>query len=223
MSTLLKELSIDDAQVAAKSTRTRLFNIFATTRFQLAMAAFAGVVLPGLIRVRFENWADEVLSYDANVWGACVAILAGFLIHRKLTSLPGTAALSNTLPGFVLSYLTVMALFSALRIDFSRTQLVLSMIMVCVLFLALSYIEARLKTQMNGFVPGGRADELKKIIPSNSRSRSKAKSPLTIFPRTLSDTSRLTRCTRQPNCMSTSSSHSWRWSCYPRFSSSLPY
>ncbi|MEO0451725.1 MAG: sugar transferase [Pseudomonadota bacterium] len=163
MSTLLKELSIDDAQVAAKSTRTRLFNIFATARFQLAMAAFAGVVLPGLIRVQFENWADEVLSYDANVWGACVAILAGFLIHRKLTSLPGTAALSNTLPGFVLSYLTVMALFSALRIDFSRTQLVLSMIMVCVLFLALSFIVARLKTQMYGFVPGGRADDLKKI------------------------------------------------------------
>lgn len=163
MSTLTQKLSIDEVQTITKSPRVRLVAILSSTRFELMMAAIVGVFVPGLLRVQFEQWGDELLSYDANVWGAVLAILAGYMAYRKLTSLPGTSALSNTIPGFVLSYLSVVAFFSALRIDFSRTQIVISMVLVCLLFLTLSFVRARIRHQIYGFIPGGRANNLSKI------------------------------------------------------------
>jgi lipopolysaccharide/colanic/teichoic acid biosynthesis glycosyltransferase len=156
-------LSPANARLVTRSTSARVAGILASFRFQLPAALLIGIPVPAILRHRYEEMPDTVLNYDTSMLGITAAILFGYLVYRKITSLPGTSALLNQIPGFAISYLSVAAFFFALRLDFSRQQFVLSFVLVTVLFVALTLTIARLRRAVYGFVPGGRTDVLSKI------------------------------------------------------------
>jgi lipopolysaccharide/colanic/teichoic acid biosynthesis glycosyltransferase len=145
-------------------SRKRLFRragaILGSARFQLIGALITGVFGSYAIREAYEYVQDPFLSYSNTNIGTVAAVLLGLLFYRKVTSLPGTAALMNTVPAFTTSYVAVAAIFFAFRLDFSRQQFVISYLAVIAFFFIIGFIAARLRRPAFGYVPGGRADEL---------------------------------------------------------------
>ncbi|MBI1399422.1 exopolysaccharide biosynthesis polyprenyl glycosylphosphotransferase [Hyphomonas sp.] len=156
-------VDFDVAQHVTSSWRHRLAAILGSVRFQLLAALIIGIGTPLWIRQQFEYVSDDNFSYETTLIGCAVAVLFGYLIYRKVTSLPGTSALLNQLPGFVVSYLAVLSLFVALRLDFSRKQLVLSFLLVTAFFFVLTYVLSRVRRPVYGLVSGGRTSVLTRI------------------------------------------------------------
>ncbi len=147
-------------------TRHRLGVLLNSARVQLIGALLFGVLGASLLRrFYFSEWSDT--SFDATTTGTSLAVLIGLLIYRKVTSLPGTAALLNTVPAFTVSYLAVAALFFALRIDFSRFEFGFSFGLVVIFIFLLAAVAVRVSRPSFAFVAGGRADELLRIRFAN--------------------------------------------------------
>ena len=153
-----------DEAASERVTRTRIFRragaVLGSARFQLIGALITGVFGAYAIREAYENVQDPFLSYSNTNIGTLAAVLLGLLFYRKVTSLPGTAALINTVPAFTTSYVVIAAIFFAFRLDFSRQQFVISYLAVLAFFFVIGFIAARLRRPAFGYVPGGRADEL---------------------------------------------------------------
>jgi len=147
----------------AVARSNRVADIMMSTTFQLICALLIGVPLPDILRKTYENLPDSVMSYDNSMIGTVAAVLFGYLIYRKVTSLPGTNALLNQLPGFIVSYLAVAALFFALRLDFSRQQFVISFLLVSGFFWVLTFVAVRVRRTTFGFVSVGKAETLTKL------------------------------------------------------------
>lgn len=154
-------LALDPSINTGGDANSRRVALLGRMRLQLPLALLFGVVIPGLARGRWENFADQVASYDNSLLGTLAAMLLGFLIYRKVTALPGANALTNILPAFVTSYASIMVVFLALRLDYSRTQFLLSFVLVTALFYVLTFAVARARRPAFAIVPGGRSDVLK--------------------------------------------------------------
>lgn len=151
------------ADLPAKAGSNRVADLMMSTTFQLICALLIGVPLPDLLRRTYENLPDSVMSYDNSMIGTVAAVLFGYLIYRKVTSLPGTNALLNQLPGFIVSYLAVTALFFALRLDFSRQQFLMSFVFVSMFFWILTFVTVRVRRTTFGFVSGGKTEPLTRL------------------------------------------------------------
>lgn len=138
----------------------RMGTLLNSARVQLLGALFSGILGAHLVRLYYEVLPDEIISYDATIIGTALAVLIGYLIYRKVTSLPGTAALMNIIPAFTISYLTIAALYFALRLDFSRQQFLVSYAMVVLFFFAIGFIAVRLRKPVYGYIQGGRTGTL---------------------------------------------------------------
>ena len=147
-------------QLSRKRLLRRAGAAFASARFQLFGALTAGVLGSHAIREVYENVQDPFLSYSNTNIGTVAAVLLGLLFYRKVTSLPGTAALMNTVPAFTTSYLAIAAIFFALRLDFSRQQFFISYLAVIAFFFIIGFIAVRLRRPAFGYVAGGSADQL---------------------------------------------------------------
>lgn len=141
----------------------RLGSLLHSARLQLLGAVASGILGAHLVRVYYEVSPDEWLSYDNSMIGTTLAVFMGYLIYRKVTSLPGTAALMNVIPAFTISYLIIAALFFAVRLDFSRQQFLVSYAMVVLFFFAIGFVAVRLRRPVYGFIQGGRANMLAEI------------------------------------------------------------
>lgn len=140
--------------------RRRTAAFLDSLRFQLLGAFLVGVPLPEIIRKTYENYPDNVLSYDTTMLGCVSAIILGYLVFRKISTLPGTRAIINQIPGFMFAYGSVAAFFFALRLDFSRQQFVLSFILVTAFFFVLTLIRHRVERRVFVIVEGGRTNDL---------------------------------------------------------------
>lgn len=131
-----------------------------SARFQMIGAFATAIFGAHFIRLHFEQYTDQIFSYDNTLIGTTLAVLLGYLFYRKVTSLPGTAALMNIIPAFLTSYLTISALFFALRLDFSRQQFFMSFMLVVLFFFVVGFASVRFRMPTYGYIPGGRADQL---------------------------------------------------------------
>ena len=152
-----------DSKRLVPNMRRRAAAVLDSVRFQLTGAFLIGVPLPEIIRKTYEHYPDDVLSYDTSMLGCVAAIVLGYLIFRKITSLPGTRAIINQIPGFVLAYGIVAAFFFTLRLDFSRQQFVLSFVLVTAFFFILTLVRTRLERRIFALVEGGRTDQLTQL------------------------------------------------------------
>ena len=157
----------DMVSINARLRQVRLYRrigaVLHSARVQLIGALLAGVFASHFIRELYENVDDPFLSYSNTNVGTVLAVLLGLLFYRKVTSLPGTAALMNTVPAFTTSYLAVAALFFAFRLDFSRQQFIISYVAVIAFFFLLGFVAGRLRRPAYGYIPGGKTDQLTEI------------------------------------------------------------
>ena len=137
----------------------RLGAILSSAYLQLIGSLLIGVLGAALIRHSFIGSTDAFDPSNTAI-GTSLAVLAGLVIYRKVTSLPGTAALLNTLPAFTVSYIAIAALFSALRIDFSRQEFFISFVLTLIFMVGLGMVAARARRSAFGYVPGGSTEDL---------------------------------------------------------------
>ncbi|MEL6475483.1 MAG: hypothetical protein AAFQ21_15570, partial [Pseudomonadota bacterium] len=154
------------ADLAARSGHGfshRLAVALGRIRYQLMGGLLFAVAAPYVLRGQLEQLPDEIASYDNSVIGTFCALLIGFMIYRKMTSLPGARALTNVLPAFVTSYAVIVVLFFLLRLDYSRYQFLASFVLVVSWFALLQLVLSRLRQPTFVLVPFGRASALKSI------------------------------------------------------------
>ena len=84
-------------------------------------------------------------------------------MFRKITTLPGTRAIINQVPGFMIAYGAVAAFFFTLRLDFSRQQFLLSFVLVTAFFFLLTLLRTRVERRVFALVKGGRSDSLTEL------------------------------------------------------------
>lgn len=116
--------------------------MFARIRFQLGGALLVGVLAPIVARNYFERFPDQLLHYQNSVLGTVAAVLIGYMMFRKVSALPGAGTFVNILPAFLTSYSIVMVTFFALRLGYSRTQFLMSFVLVLVWFYFFSAIKS---------------------------------------------------------------------------------
>ncbi|MFM5947787.1 MAG: sugar transferase [Novosphingobium sp.] len=123
---------------------------------QLVIAGLACVVWPFLLTARFlpARWHDYVAQ---NTLIAClIALVLGFTLHRSLSKLPGTFESFGILPGYLASFGLVLSGILLLRIEYTRSLLVLSFF-ACVVWFFMVYLVVQRKTVLRlGTIPGGR-------------------------------------------------------------------
>jgi len=163
MNIAAETLANDDVQQKRIRHYRRAGAVLSSARFQLAGALIVGVFGAYVIRELYEYVQDPFLSYSNTNIGTVLAVLLGLLFYRKVTSLPGTAALMNTVPAFTMSYLAVAAFFFAFRLDFSRQQFLISYLAVVAFFFVIGFIAVRLRRPAYGYVPGGKTDRLTEL------------------------------------------------------------
>jgi len=163
MSSASDTLSAEEVRTSRARLYRRLGAVLGSARFQLAGALIAGVFGAYAVRELYEFVEDPFLSYSNTNLGNIMAVLLGLLFYRKVTSLPGTAALMNTVPAFTMSYLAIAALFFAFRLDFSRQQFFISYLAVIAFFFFIGFLAIRLRRPAFGFIPGGRTDSLTEL------------------------------------------------------------
>lgn len=111
-------------------------------RFQLGGAILIGVIAPIIARNYFEMFPDQLLNYQNSVLGTLASVLIGYMMYRKVSALPGAGTFMNILPAFLSSYTMVAAVFFAIRLGYSRSQFLMSFLLVLAWFYAFSAIRA---------------------------------------------------------------------------------
>lgn len=123
---------------------------------QLALAVVACVALPFGIAALFQPAGihDYVLQNSVPV---CLAGLGlGFWLHRSLSKLPGTYESFAILPAYLASFGLVLSAVLLLRIEYTRSLLVLSFL-ACNIWFFIVYLTVQRKTMLRlGVIPGGR-------------------------------------------------------------------
>lgn len=112
-------------------------------RYQLGAGIVLGVLVPILVRFSIERFPDDIAHYQSAVFGTLMALLIGFMIFRKVSTLPTASSFVNIIPVFMTSYGIVLTCFFFLRLDYSRAQFGVSFLLVVSLFMAITYLLSR--------------------------------------------------------------------------------
>lgn len=149
-------------QTAPTDLKHRVLRRLVRMRYQLMGGFFFAVLLPFLLRSQGVFGAN-LLSYQNSTIGTFAALIFGFIVLRKTTSLPGSAAFINVLPAFIISFGAVMVIFFGLRLEYSRYQFLVSFILTVSWFYFVMVAISRAKRPAFGVIPGGRADHIRDI------------------------------------------------------------
>lgn len=145
-----------DAQRGASS---RLVVTIGRMRFQLLGGFVTAVAIPLVVRSLYEM-QDLSLLIDNSLLGSMWAFLFGYLLFRKVTSYPGVKATALILPAFIASYLSVVAIFFLLRLDYSRVQFLVSFLLTSAFFYGMFFLIRRARPLALSIIPGGDAERL---------------------------------------------------------------
>ena len=143
MNTISSTTNAIDLVQSEVSFKEKVGNMLSRIRFQLGGAILAGVIAPIIARNYFERFPDLLLNYQNSVIGTVVAVLLGYMMFRKVSALPGAGTFVNILPAFLTSYGIVAATFFALRLGYSRSQFLVSFVLIIAWFYVFSAIRAR--------------------------------------------------------------------------------
>ncbi len=123
---------------------------------QLITACLICVLLPWLVQVWSLPASWQRPETDNTAIAALCALVLGFWLHSSVASLPGTRESSGILPGFLASFGLTLTVILLLRIEYSRSLLVVAFVLSVAWFF-LVYAMTQRKTQLVlGVVEGGR-------------------------------------------------------------------
>jgi lipopolysaccharide/colanic/teichoic acid biosynthesis glycosyltransferase len=149
--------------------QARIYAGLGRMRFQLIGGVISAVILPAIVRTRFENYPDVVVHYDNSMWGTLFALLLGFLVFRKVTAYPGVQSTAYILPAFIASYMLTVTIFFMLRLEYSRAQFLVSFVLTTGFFYLVSFLMRRGRRLDLTLVPVGDVSRLSRIKEANVR------------------------------------------------------
>ena len=129
-------------------------------RFQLGVGLLLGVILPYLVRYRFEYQQVDQDSLQNSLLGSLTAVILGYYAFRRVSHYPGVRASYHILPSFAAAYAFALGIFFFARLDYSRLHFVASFVL-CVFWYYVVYF--KLQRQQNlriGVVPHGNVEHL---------------------------------------------------------------
>lgn len=153
--------SMHHARVEAAGDReTPIPRFMARMRFQLPMALVIAVVLPVLLRgqVWINGKMPDTVLY-ASV-GAVLAVVASFVLVRRLSNFPGVQTGVYTFVTVSLPYAALAVVFLLFRFDYSRFILIASYGFVLAWFVVIQFINERMIHPRLALVPGGNAERV---------------------------------------------------------------
>ncbi len=148
---------------AAGQQRTgssRLVLTIGRMRFQVLGGFVTAVAIPLVVRSLYETQGLTLHAVDNSLLGTVWAFLFGYFLFRKVTSYPGVKATALILPAFIASYVSVVAIFFLLRLDYSRVQFLASFLLTSAFFYGMFFLIRRARPLELAIVPGGDAERL---------------------------------------------------------------
>lgn len=110
----------------------------ARLRFQAPLVIIVCVVLPALLIGKPRFWDLLALSAISNAfYGALSASIFGLLLFRRLGSFPGITSFGQVLPAVAGPYLVILFSIMILRLEYSRSLLLISAALAVVIFFGL--------------------------------------------------------------------------------------
>jgi lipopolysaccharide/colanic/teichoic acid biosynthesis glycosyltransferase len=162
-------LGIAREDTPVSDLQARIYAGLGRMRFQLIGGVISAVILPAIVRTRFENYPDVVVHYDNSMWGTLFALLLGFLVFRKVTAYPGVQSTAYILPAFIASYMLTVTIFFMLRLEYSRAQFLVSFVLTTGFFYLVSFLMRRGRRLDLTLVPVGDVSRLSRIKEANVR------------------------------------------------------
>jgi lipopolysaccharide/colanic/teichoic acid biosynthesis glycosyltransferase len=140
------------------SHRFRRRNLWLHPLLQLVIATLLCVGVPYFLQLTVLSLTGPPLEARNTALAVFAALVTGFWLHRSVSALPGMRESSGILPGYLASFGLVLTVILLLRIDYSRSGLVLGFV-VAVVWFFLVYVLTQRKTKLSlGIVEGGRVD-----------------------------------------------------------------
>lgn len=133
MNTYSKDIQSTSSQVTISGPASRMSRISRSIINSLLFQSVSGIVicalLPAIIR-----WGQVLLEEPspgqiASIMGTAIAYVLGLLIIRRLTDFPGGQATSYIIPGFIGSFALLVAIMFFWRIEFTRYQILIGLIL----------------------------------------------------------------------------------------------
>ncbi len=107
--------------------------------------------------------ALDTSNFRQTIIAAAVAHVIGYCSYRRFDVFPGVVSASAILPAFVMSYVGVLVVVVMWRLDYSRLQLVVSLLASISWYVVLDLVRARLHPHVLAIVPGGETSRLQSI------------------------------------------------------------
>jgi len=148
---------------------TQVYAGLGRMRYQLLGGLVCAVILPAIVRARFEAYPDFIAEYDNSMLGTMFALLLGFLVFRKVTAYPGVQSTAYILPAFLASYMLVVLIFFMLRLEYSRAQFIVSFVLSTGFFYAACFLMRRVQSLELAVVPVGDIGRLASLRTASAR------------------------------------------------------
>lgn len=154
----VRTLGTSDVSSLAERIKLRVEMALGRRRWQLLCGFALVVAIPALFR-----WPDQFFltsSLNNTMLGTFTAFVAGYIVLRRLSAVPGLQIISYILPVLSVSYGVMAAALLLSRVDYSRFQLLTSFV-IAVGFLYLVFlVERRVKRPQLAVIAGGNVAEL---------------------------------------------------------------
>lgn len=132
-------------------------------RWQIFLGLLVAVGLPALVRWPTSAPLLPAASLYNTVIGTTLALLLGYVVLRKLSTVPGLQVFSYIIPIFSFAYGLTAVAFLISREDYSRFHLFSSFAVGVVFFYAAFFVERRVKRPRLAVIEGGHAGNLLEI------------------------------------------------------------
>ena len=128
-------------------------------RGQLGLGLLLAVAFPALVRWPDINLSINPPSLSNTVAASFVALALGYIITRKLATVPGMQVFAFILPVFSVSYGLIAVLLLVTRQDYSRFQLLASFVIAVAFFYVVFLVERNVKRLRLAAIRGGHVAE----------------------------------------------------------------
>jgi exopolysaccharide biosynthesis polyprenyl glycosylphosphotransferase len=132
-------------------------------RYQLGGTLLFAALIPYLIRLVTIDNAAQMGPINQALYGTIIAIVAGTLLFRNVTTYPGVENSAYVLPAFTISFAALLLVFIMTRLDYNRTMLISGYTLSIIWFLGLYSRRHRHSVLRIGVLPFGEKARVEQI------------------------------------------------------------
>ncbi|MGX1100239.1 sugar transferase [Amorphus sp. MBR-141] len=150
---------------ANPTLKGKLVLVMLRLRYQLVLGVLVASILPAAIR----NEGFLLTYWDGSsgrntMLGTAIAVCLGIYFFRQLSRFPGVSDTYHVLPSFFLSYTAVILIFFLFRLEYSRSQFVVSFAISCVWYFLIYLVARRYEIYRIAVLPNVSLEERDRVL-----------------------------------------------------------